>query len=116
MQRAAAELDHTDLAGAPVLAVSRHTGQGLDELRSFLADLVRSLPQPAVGADVRLWDDRCFHIKGAGTVVTGTLPAGTVHVGDFAVEGRPRLAPRSAAGTPAYRMCVRGYDPRHSLW
>jgi selenocysteine-specific elongation factor len=31
---------------------------------------------------VRLWVDRAFTIRGAGLVVTGTLPAGTVRVGD----------------------------------
>ena len=31
---------------------------------------------------MRLWVDRRFHVRGAGTVVTGTLPAGTVAVGD----------------------------------
>src|SRR5208282_4771307 len=33
------------------------------------------------GRPVRLWIDRSFTIRGAGTVVTGTLPAGTVRNG-----------------------------------
>ena len=36
-------------------------------------------PDPA--APVRLWVDRSFSIRGSGTVVTGTLPAGTVTAG-----------------------------------
>ena len=31
---------------------------------------------------VRLWVDRAFTIRGAGTVVTGTLGAGTIRAGD----------------------------------
>ena len=42
----------------------------------------RALPVPDPDADVRLWVDRAFTIRGAGTVVTGTLPAGRVRVDD----------------------------------
>ncbi|MEV0842472.1 selenocysteine-specific translation elongation factor [Actinocatenispora sera] len=75
-------LADTPLAGLPAVAVSGTTGAGLGELRTALAALVRRLPTPAPEADVRLWIDRSFTIRGAGTVVTGTLPAGTVRVGD----------------------------------
>ncbi|CAA9366590.1 MAG: Selenocysteine-specific translation elongation factor [uncultured Nocardioidaceae bacterium] len=81
--RVRAEVDRTSLAGAPVLPVSAVTGSGLDELREALARTVAALPVPDPGADVRLWVDRCFTVKGAGTVVTGTLPAGRVVVGDL---------------------------------
>ena len=88
LARARAEVDRTTLAGTPVLPVSAATGQGLPELRAALADAVAALPAPDPGADVRLWVDRCFTVKGAGTVVTGTLPAGRVAVGDLlAVPG-----------------------------
>ena len=87
MRRARQEVAATTLADAPVVAVSAATGQGLDDLRKHLADLARSLPTPDPGADVRLWVDRCFHVRGAGTVVTGTLPAGTVAEGDELVAG-----------------------------
>jgi selenocysteine-specific elongation factor len=72
----------TPLAGLPVVPVSGTTGAGLDDLRAALDTLARQLPAPAPEADVRLWIDRSFTIRGAGTVVTGTLPAGTVRVGD----------------------------------
>jgi selenocysteine-specific elongation factor len=81
-RRAAEELRRTSLSGAPVVAVSSRTGAGLDELRGRLVELVRSLPEPDPAADVRLWVDRRFTISGAGTVVTGTLPSGTVRRGD----------------------------------
>ncbi|HET6699852.1 MAG TPA: SelB C-terminal domain-containing protein [Nocardioidaceae bacterium] len=80
--RARSELAGTSLRGVPAVAVSGATGAGLEELRGLLAGLVAALPRPAAAAPVRLWADRCFHIKGAGTVVTGTLPSGTVSVGD----------------------------------
>jgi selenocysteine-specific elongation factor len=86
--RARAEVARTTLAGAPVLPVSALTGSGLPELRAALADTVAMLPAPDPAADVRLWVDRCFTVRGAGTVVTGTLPAGRVAVGDvLAVPG-----------------------------
>ena len=80
----------TSLAGVLALAVSAHTGDGVRELRSTLNHLVERLPRPDVAADVRLWVDRSFTIRGAGTVVTGTLAAGTIRVGDELVlpDGR----------------------------
>ena len=85
--RAAAELEATTLAGAPVVAVSSRTGAGLDDLRSALAAMLRAVPVPAPTADVRLWVDRRFTVAGTGTVVTGTLPAGTIRVGDRLTDG-----------------------------
>ena len=66
----------------PSLVVSARTGAGLDDLRGRLDDLVARLPQPDAQAPVRLWCDRSFTIAGAGTVVTGTLGAGTLHTGE----------------------------------
>lgn len=63
---------------APPVAV----GADLDGVRAGLAALVRGLPAPDDTADVRLWVDRSFTVRGAGTVVTGTLAAGTLRVGD----------------------------------
>jgi selenocysteine-specific elongation factor len=70
------------LGRIPAVCVSGATGTGLDELRAALSELVAALPAPDVDAHVRLWVDRAFTIRGAGTVVTGTLAAGTLHVGD----------------------------------
>ncbi|SDR80184.1 selenocysteine-specific translation elongation factor [Actinopolymorpha singaporensis] len=73
----------------PSVAVSGRTGAGLDDLLTELAALTHRLPVPDPGADVRLWVDRSFSVRGAGTVVTGTLTAGTIAVGDIlAVAGR----------------------------
>lgn len=94
LARAGAEVARTSLAGAPVLPVSGRTGSGLDELRSALAEMVAALPRPDPAADVRLWVDRRFTVKGAGTVVTGTLPAGTVRRGDTLMLGKTPLRVR----------------------
>jgi selenocysteine-specific elongation factor len=71
----------TSLGPVEAVAVSAVTGSGLDDLRAALARLVASLPVPDPAAAVRLWVDRSFTIRGSGTVVTGTLPAGTVRIG-----------------------------------
>ncbi|MGN6250894.1 MAG: selenocysteine-specific translation elongation factor [Marmoricola sp.] len=82
IDRARAELAGTTLAGARVVPVSGRTGEGLAVLRKELAAALATLPSPDPQADVRLWVDRRFTVRGAGTVVTGTLPAGTVRPGD----------------------------------
>lgn len=64
------------------VAVDAHSGLGLDALRAGLGVLVRELPPASLAGPVRLWVDRVFTIRGAGTVVTATLPAGRVAVGD----------------------------------
>ncbi len=75
-------LGHTVIAPSAVVPVSVVTGAGLDQLRSSLGTMVAALPDPDVTAPVRLWVDRAFTIRGSGTVVTGTLPSGTLHAGD----------------------------------
>lgn len=72
----------TFLEGAPILPVSSATGQGLDELRSAVFDLVGSLKENS-GTDIlRLPVDRVFTLKGFGTVVTGTLVSGSCRQGE----------------------------------
>jgi len=75
------QLSRTSLGAVQAVPVSAVTGTGLPELRDALAQLVAALPVPDPAAPVRLWVDRSFSIRGAGTVVTGTLPAGTLTAG-----------------------------------
>ena len=89
--RARAELAHTGLADAPAVAVSARKGTGLDEFRDTLDAVLSRVPGPDPDARIRLWIDRAFTISGAGTVITGTLTAGTLHTGD-------RLTLRGRAG------------------
>jgi selenocysteine-specific elongation factor len=81
-EEALEHLAGSSLGRIPAVCVSAVTGAGLDELRAALGSQVAGLPAPDVDADVRLWVDRAFTIHGAGTVVTGTLTGGTLHVGD----------------------------------
>ncbi|WP_270450733.1 selenocysteine-specific translation elongation factor [Kocuria marina] len=89
--RARAELAGTGLADAPAVAVSARERTGLDEFRDTLDAVLSRVPAPDPDARIRLWIDRAFTISGAGTVITGTLTAGTLHTGD-------RLTLRGRAG------------------
>lgn len=69
------------LDAAPIVPVSAKTGEGLDGLRAVLVDLSQhARPQEPNGA--RLPIDRVFSMTGFGTVVTGTLQGGPLHVDD----------------------------------
>jgi selenocysteine-specific elongation factor len=66
-----------------VLPVSAQTGEGLAALRERLFAAARQTGEHPRRADgFRLAVDRVFTLDGAGTVVTGTVHAGTVAVGD----------------------------------
>jgi selenocysteine-specific elongation factor len=78
-------LDGTVLEGSPVVPCSSVTGDGLDDLRAALDDLVSTAPPPEDRGRPRIDIDRSFTIRGAGTVVTGTLSGGTLSVGEEAV-------------------------------
>jgi selenocysteine-specific elongation factor len=67
-----------DPAKSPVVAVSSSTGAGLDELKSALAQVASEVAAKDSAALARLPIDRVFTMKGFGTVVTGTLVAGTI--------------------------------------
>ena len=70
------------LEEAPVVAVSARTGAGLEDLKHALGAAAERVPGRAAGTVFRLPVDRSFSIKGFGTVVTGTLIAGSAEVGD----------------------------------
>ena len=81
-------LSGTVFAGAPIVPVSSKTGEGIDGLLAVLDEQVgvcwdtcRDRAERSDAAP-RLPIDRCFTIKGAGTVVTGTLHDAPVAVGD----------------------------------
>jgi selenocysteine-specific elongation factor len=68
------------LENAPTVAVSSTTGAGLDQLRSEIENLARSIAEKDSSQYFRLPIDRAFSMRGFGTVVTGTLVSGSVHV------------------------------------
>ncbi|HTT20973.1 MAG TPA: selenocysteine-specific translation elongation factor [Candidatus Sulfotelmatobacter sp.] len=67
---------------APVIAVSSLKRTGLEELKRELARIAGQISTRDSKAIVRLPIDRVFTMKGFGTVVTGTLVAGTIRKED----------------------------------
>ena len=95
-------LSRSSLAQAPIVACDSVSGRGLDDVRAALDAVLQSAP-PAADLDrPRLWVDRVFAPRGAGTVVTGTLVGGAVAVGDVLEVG--------GTGT---RVRVRGIETAH---
>jgi selenocysteine-specific elongation factor len=77
----------TSLQGFPIIPVSAVSGFNVDVLKAALNDLLDTLERDEEGDNPLLWIDRVFTIKGAGTVVTGTLVGGCLEVGmDVVVE------------------------------
>jgi selenocysteine-specific elongation factor len=85
-------LDRTTLAAADIIPVSVVTGDGLGALDKSLHDAALNLPPRRLGGHFRLAVDRSFSLPGIGTVVTGTVFAGAVRVGD-----RLRVSPSGLA-------------------
>jgi selenocysteine-specific elongation factor len=75
------ELAGTGLRDAPIVPVSSQTGEGLDGLVEALDAMLASAPPPPPQR-TRLFVDRVFTIRGAGTVTTGTLTGECLSVGD----------------------------------
>ena len=67
---------------APVIAVSSLKRTGLEELKRELVRIAGQISARDSNAIVRLPIDRVFTMKGFGTVVTGTLIAGTIRKED----------------------------------
>lgn len=111
---ALAQLRRSSLGEVASVAVSARTGQGMDELRTALSALVATLPPPSTQGRLRLWVDRCFSIRGSGTVVTGTLAEGQVRAGDtlelrgrtVAVRGLQSLERSVASAAAVCRVAV----------
>jgi selenocysteine-specific elongation factor len=72
----------TFLEGTPVIPVSNTTKEGIEELKNVLDRLIAETKAKQDKGIFRLPIDRCFVMKGFGTVVAGTVLSGTVKVGD----------------------------------
>lgn len=98
-------LADTALADMPVFPVSATSGQGIDALRAHLHQAAQAMPQAKDKGGFRLAVDRSFTLKGAGTIVTGTVFSGSVQVGDELLvtpSGKPvRLRSLHAMNQPA---------------
>ncbi len=93
-------LSGTVFAGAPIVPVSSKTGEGIDALLAALDECVdvcwdacRDRAEQTDAAP-RLPIDRCFTIRGVGTVVTGTLHDAPIAVGNELVALPSRTACR----------------------
>jgi selenocysteine-specific elongation factor len=86
-------LADTFLSDAPLISVSAQKGIGIERLREEIGRQARVVTPREVNAPLRLPIDRVFSVAGFGSVVTGTVFAGQVKVGDT-VEVLP-------AGRPA---------------
>ncbi len=73
-------LKGTPFEKAPMVVISVKTGAGLDELVARLDTVAAQVKPRDITGPVRLQVDRSFTIRGFGTVVTGTLSRGRLHV------------------------------------
>jgi len=71
----------TVLDGAPVLACSALTGDGMAAVRDALERAAADLPSRTITGGFRLALDRAFSLPGVGLVATGTAHSGTVTAG-----------------------------------
>ena len=107
-------LKGTVLEGSPILAVSAYNGQGLEELKAALDQMLDSAqPRPDLGRP-RLPVDRCFTVAGFGTVVTGTLMDGTFRLGQE-VEIIPSGLRCRVRGLQTHRKKLEEADPGRRL-
>ena len=111
----------TFLETAPVVAVDVPAGIGLlgpAGLRAVLDAAVAGVPPAADRGRPRLWIDRSFAIRGAGTVVTGTLAGGSVAVGDrmeIVSSGNPEPLEGRVRGLESYGRRLDAAEPGRRL-
>ena len=74
-------LEATSFAGCQMIAVSAYTGDGLEELKSAIDNILHDTDVRLDLGRPRLPIDRSFTVSGFGTVVTGTLIDGSMAVG-----------------------------------
>ncbi len=70
------------LESASMVPVSVRDGAGIEELKRTLLQTARAVPIRDQKQHLRLPIDRAFALKGFGTVVTGTLVAGALNIGE----------------------------------
>ncbi|MBI2374154.1 MAG: selenocysteine-specific translation elongation factor [Deltaproteobacteria bacterium] len=91
-------LASTRFAGSQLVRCSARTGDGIEDVRRAVRDaLSRSTSARPSNAGPCLPIDRAFSVRGFGSVVTGTLASGTLHVGDL-VEVMPSMKGHSIEG------------------
>lgn len=99
-------LAQSALPEPPMVALSAHTGAGMDELQSTLQSALARLPRRVNYHQPRLPVDRAFVLTGFGAVVTGTLSGGTLSVGD-PIELQPSGRLGRVRGLQSYKRDVK---------
>ncbi len=84
----------TRLREIDILPVSASSGQGIEDLKTILAEAERTTVETATEGRFRLAVDRSFTLSGAGTVVTGTVLSGSVAIGDAVTVSPSGLSAR----------------------
>jgi len=99
------------LADAPIVPVSSVTGEGIPALREALREAaLAAAPRTSRSGPPRLPVDRCFAMKGFGTVVTGTLVGGPLATGD-AVEIQPGAHAARVRGLQSHGVALERAEP-----
>ena len=97
------------LANCREFFVSTKTGEGMEELKSFI-DSNKSRSRPSADGLFRLAVDRSFALKGVGKVVTGSIFSGEVEVEQFVRHlpsgARLRVRKLHAQGLECSSACV----------
>jgi selenocysteine-specific elongation factor len=79
----------TFLESSPIVGTSAQTGEGIPELKAAITEACQHVEERSGQQWFRLGIDRSFVVQGHGTVVTGSVTAGSVRVGDE-LEWLPR--------------------------
>ncbi|MGH7223955.1 MAG: selenocysteine-specific translation elongation factor, partial [Gemmataceae bacterium] len=79
----------TFLENAPLIATSAHSGLGILELKTAIAEACQRVEERRGKQWFRLAIDRSFIVQGHGTVITGSATSGSLRVGDE-VDWLPR--------------------------
>lgn len=77
------EIKGTFLENAQIIPVSSYTGEGIEQLKTAIFELIDQNTQiKNLDIPFRIPVDRIFSVEGFGTVITGTLIEGRMKVGD----------------------------------
>ncbi|HVY47288.1 MAG TPA: selenocysteine-specific translation elongation factor, partial [Minicystis sp.] len=96
-----------DRFDAEVVVCSARTGEGLDAVAHAVRRALEKLPPRAHGPRARLSVDRVFSVKGAGTVVTGTLVEGKIAQGaPLVIVGEAGVRATAARGLHVHDKAV----------
>jgi selenocysteine-specific elongation factor len=99
----------TRLKDVDISPVSAAAGQGIQELKTALAEAERATVETAAEGRFRLAVDRSFTLSGAGTVVTGTVLSGSVAIGDSVTVSPAGLTARVRSIHAQNQVVERGF-------